>query len=611
MKGRSRFWTSAWPRRWIRRPVETSGDPSLSPTMTSAGTVAGMILGTAAYMTPEQARGKSVDSRTDIWAFGCVLFELLTGRQMFQGETVTDVLGAILHREPDWDALPAGLPAPIHRLLRRCLERDQRKRRRDIGDARIVIEEAVAGKWEDEPQPAKPTTGMFSSPWAKITAVMALLLIGALLGRLIGGGTGGDGEKSSGPGTTAQVEIVLPDDAPVAIGSFLPAIAFIPDESGIVYVGLRDGVRRLYVRKLDDPVPVEFPGTEGAEGPFVSPDSQWIGFYAEFALWKVPVAGGTPSVITPLRDYRGGAWGPEDQVVFADGQSTFLKQIPAAGGDITALTSLQEDEWSHRFPSFLPDGDHVLYCAQAGPDFHYEKGHLRAYSISDDRYVKLDGTGCDAAFARPDRLLFIQGGDLVAVPFDLAKLAITGPPETLVAGRGDPDQHRRFPVRRIAGGEHRLRPRLISGRRGGGHPVRQDGEPDRHRRAGWGVPCAAAVAGRGRGAALRHRREHHRNLEAGRHHRRAPPDDADGRRVRLDPGRQPGRVRYRSAPGDPDPGPDGGGLFRRPGTDAPTAGPDPVRRGPGRPVRPDGGRRPVDPAAGSRGAGTVPGHRSE
>jgi serine/threonine-protein kinase len=312
--------------------------------------------------------------------------------------------------------------------MQRCLAKKRRERFRDIGDVQWELEH------RDELDSAvvdQPATGMFRSPWAKITGVMVLLLVGALMGKFIGGGgdSGGTGSVSK---QTVHVEIVLPDDAPVAIGSFLPAMTWIPDESGIVYVGLRDGIRRLYIRKLDDPVPVELPDTEGAEGPFVSPDSQWIGYYAEFALWKVPTAGGTPRVITPVRDFRGAAWGPGDRVVFADFQQDTLKQISSGGGEITPLTVFQDNEWSHRFPSFLPGGDAILYCAQSEIDFHYEKGKLRAYSISDDRYVQLDGSGCDAAYAAPGRLLYIQGGALTAVPFDLEKLAITGPPQTVV-----------------------------------------------------------------------------------------------------------------------------------------------------------------------------------
>ncbi|MBD3869549.1 MAG: PD40 domain-containing protein, partial [Acidobacteria bacterium] len=370
---------------------------------------------------------KPVDRRADIWSFGAVLYEMLTGNKAFAGETITDMIASVVKEDPDWSKLPADLSPSVVRTLQRCLAKKRRERFRDIGD---VHWDLTHRDESDQQETALPIAGMFRSPWALITAVLALLLVGALMGRMFG--TSGNGKTDTGSKQTFHVEIVLPDDAPVAIGSFLPAMTWIPDESGIVYVGLKDGTRRLYVRKLDDPVPAELPGTEGAEGPFVSPDSQWIGFYAEFALWKVPVAGGTPSVISPVRDYRGGAWGPGDRIVFADGQGVTLQQIDAAGGAITPLTAFQDDEWSHRFPSFLPDGDTVLYCAQAGPDFHYEKGHLRAYSISEDRTVKLEGTGCDAAYAEPGRLLYIQGGDLTAVPFDLERLTITGPPETMV-----------------------------------------------------------------------------------------------------------------------------------------------------------------------------------
>jgi serine/threonine-protein kinase len=334
-----------------------------SPTLTARATQMGTVLGTAAYMSPEQARGKAVDRRADIWAFGVVLYEMLSGRRAFEGDEVTDVLASVLRNEPDWSAVPESTPASVHRLLRRCLEKDPRKRLSAIGDARLEL---------DEPEP--PTARAHSpavpavtrSSWLPLagTAIAAVLLTWAVLELGITGG------RVTTGATAVHLSFTLPDGDEVADTRFLP-LAVSPDGSRIVYVAEHGNQQWLYLRDIGEREPRQLAGTEGARSPFFSPDGQWIGFFAKGRVLKVAVVGGAIQTVTDQATTgpRGGAWGSDGTIYFAPTNASGLWKVPASGGAATQLTRLDHDagETSHRWPHALPGGEALLFSALTGP----------------------------------------------------------------------------------------------------------------------------------------------------------------------------------------------------------------------------------------------------
>ncbi len=321
---------------------------SQSPTITTpAMTHAGMILGTAAYMSPEQARGKPVDKRADIWAFGCVLYEMLTGTRAFLGETTADTIAAILEREPDWNGLPAATPASIRRLLERCLTKDPRRRFRDIGDASLDL--AEPGSSERTAPVAKPDR----RAWMTI-GVLVLALVAALIPTVLYFGS------TAPPARDVRLEI------PVPSGSMNLAPAISPDGRRLVYVAASGNDKTaLWLRPLNAVEAEVLPGTDGGVQPFWSPDSRWVAFFAGGKLKKVDAAGGLPQVLTDVAGIAGGTWNRDGIIVYA---STVLRRIADSGGDATDVTELDTSlkETFHSFPSFLPDGRHFLYVAGSG-----------------------------------------------------------------------------------------------------------------------------------------------------------------------------------------------------------------------------------------------------
>jgi hypothetical protein len=282
---------------------ESGSDPSNSPTLSQAATLPGVILGTPAYMSPEQARGKAVDKRTDIWAFGCVLYELLTSNHAFEGETVTEILASVLKGEPDWQALPPATPAKIRDLLRRCLQKNVRQRARDAGDVQIEIEEALAA-----PRGSRATRAA-SAPRSKLLAVVAatLTIVAAVA-------LWGWWRATRPPEQNLQSLVRLDVDfgPDVSLGSFAGADAILsPDGTRVVYVSLG----RLFTRRLDQPNTTELAGTQGAYAPFFSPDGQWVAFFAQSKLQKISVGGGPPITLCDAANPRGGSWGEDGNII--------------------------------------------------------------------------------------------------------------------------------------------------------------------------------------------------------------------------------------------------------------------------------------------------------
>ncbi len=321
----------------------SSIDISESPTLSVAATQAGVILGTAAYMSPEQARGQAVDKRADIWAFGVVLYEMLTGKRTFQGETISDTLAAVLRADVDWVALPADTPASIRRLLRRCLTRDRKQRLQAIGEARIAIEEyladpAAASVLISTPTVAPQPLWQRILPWV-FGGAMTLAFLLTLWRPWV------QPERTSP--VRLKVEISPEEPLFTAQGA---AVALSPDGKPMAYVTEAEGGRKLYVRSLDQLEGAPLSGTEGARDPFFSPDGRWVAFFTDDALKKVSVTGGTPLTLAGTQVNRGGTWSPDDVIVYAPHTHSGLFQIPAAGGAPVEITTSSEGERSHRWP---------------------------------------------------------------------------------------------------------------------------------------------------------------------------------------------------------------------------------------------------------------------
>ena len=403
-------------------------DLSESPTVTGAGTREGVILGTAAYMSPEQARGKLLDKRTDIWAFGCVLYEVLTGKAAFVAETLSDTIVKILDREPDWQALPADTPALIRRLVRRCLDKDPKERLRDIGDARVEIWEAMT---------APLTEGVAAVPvaaqavWWRRAILLALATL--VVGSLIGGLTVWRVTRTDPP---RVVRFAVSPDMPetLVIGSVGPDVTISRDGQQIAYLATGGAGEGIHVRSLDQltPTTLAIPDI-----PFFSPHGEWLGFYdnANLLLKKVPVDGGPALTICELPGLlRGAAWGPDDTIIFATaGLDTGLWQVPAAGGKPEALTTPDPDEGEvdHRWPTFLPGGEAVLFTITAS---RIQDSQIAVLSLAPREQKILVRGGSHPQYSPTGHLVYGVEGSLWAVRFDADRLEVLSDPVPVLEG---------------------------------------------------------------------------------------------------------------------------------------------------------------------------------
>ena len=378
------------------------GDPQNSPTLTMSPTRAGMILGTAAYMSPEQARGKAVDRRADIWAFGVVLYEMLTGRQAFTGETVSDILAAVLTKDLDLEQVPV----KVRKLLRRCLEKDPKQRLRDIGEARFLLEDVGQAHGLSSTGHGRPL------PWiaAGVFAVAALAL-GLVAYRHVN-------EE-----TRVLKMSVLPPERAVFNARSLPAVS--PDGRRLAFVATLDGKDQLWVRDLDSLVARALTGTDGADDPFWSPDSRTIAFFANGKLKKIEVAGGPALTLCDAVAARGGSWSKDDVIVFAPGNGYGgVFRVPAEGGSAIPVTTPQASgETTYRFPWFLPDGRHFLYTAN---NRELEKVAIYAADLGSKNRKLVVSADSNAVYVPSGYLLFVRERTLMAQPFDTGKLQTTG-----------------------------------------------------------------------------------------------------------------------------------------------------------------------------------------
>jgi Tol biopolymer transport system component len=398
-------------------------DISSSPTMSRMATQAGMILGTAAYMSPEQARGKRADRRSDIWAFGCVLYEMLTGKMTFSGETVSDTLADIIKEQPDWSRLPAGISARVRVLLERCLTKDPRQRLQAIGDARIAIEEVLAGApeptYEPKAQPvlANPPGWKKILPWGLAAALAAGLLVSFLAMR-----------RSAAPDAPIDLNLVIPADQTLEKLNG-PAMAIAPDGSRIAFVTQQAGSAqgRLFVREMGKREALMLEGTGLAAGPFFSPDSQWIGFFSDGKLQKVSVHGGAPIALADAVGYRGGAWGEDDTIVFPTQYTSGLFRVPAGGGATQVATHLDaaRSEITHRWPQFLPGAKAVLYTSATNNNF-FGTAAVQATVLATGETKLLVPGAYFGRYLAGGYLAYFSQGTLFVAPFDARSLKMTG-----------------------------------------------------------------------------------------------------------------------------------------------------------------------------------------
>jgi eukaryotic-like serine/threonine-protein kinase len=401
-------------------------DPSNSPTLSAAATMQGTILGTAAYMSPEQARGKSVDKRTDIWAFGCVLYELLTGKQAFHGVTTTEILAAVLRGEPDWQALPETTPLSIRVLLRRCLQKEMNKRARDAGDACIEIEETLAAPTTLGATSASPGTKDWrqSMPWAG--GLVFSVVVGVAIWNL-----------KPGPAPAQQpvtrVVISLPPGQQLADLDRGPGLALSSDGTHLAYAARQGGVQQLYLRALDSLEARPIPGTEGAVNPFFSPDGQWVGFFASGKLKKISVSGGSALTLGNAAYTYGATWGSQALIAFPPTAASALQQVSDAGGPLQPLTRLEKGEVSHRWPEFLPGGKGVLFVA-ANNGINFDNAQVAVQLVGTGERRNLIQGATQPRYAPSGHLVYAQGGSLMAVPFDPQRLTSAGAAVPVVEG---------------------------------------------------------------------------------------------------------------------------------------------------------------------------------
>ena len=391
-------------------------DPAHSPTVTVHGTQGNVILGTAAYMSPEQARGKAIDKRTDIWAFGCVLYEMLTGIRTFRGETRSDVIAAILERQPDMSKLPVTTPPHVRRVIERCLEKDPKRRARDIGDVRADLDNTATS------QPAPPSSRRWPMAAGGLVLAAAVVLVLAALFR----------SNPVAPPRPAVLTLLAEPGTTLAVGTAGAAPS--PDGSQIAFVARdRANQQSIWLRALSSSTAARLPGTEGATGEvFWSPDGREIGFIAEGRLKRIAAAGGpATSLATITGGNLGATWSRNGVIVFALANRTALYRVNASGGPVTQVTTLDANrENSHRWPYFLPDGDHFLFTARSDKR---ENNLIYVGSLSSPAITPLRPAQSDAIYAAPGYLLFVDNGALMAQRFDAASLSLSGAPAVIAS----------------------------------------------------------------------------------------------------------------------------------------------------------------------------------
>jgi hypothetical protein len=414
----------------LAKAYTASASGSVSPDLTNSptllgGTRIGVILGTAGYMSPEQARGKVMDRRTDVWAFGCVLYEMLTGRRLFEGDNITDILGAIGHRDPDWSALPAGTPLAIRTLLDRCLRKDVARRIQSIGDARIAIEEylenpsghAAVGA-PSTPAPSKRLVPLV--PWVLfgVAAIAAIVL--AMQARRI---------PALQPVSRFSAEI---GDSPMY--ESMGALDVTKDGGRVAIVQTLSASRRLTVRSMDQLTGTAILEAGNPYNPFFSPDGQWIGIATPSALLKVPANGGTALTLTQISRSRGATWTTDDSIIIAAASDSGLSRMPASGGKLEPLTTLDSarGEATHRWPQYVAGHDVVIFTAHTTTSGGFDGATIEALNLKTGVRKTVYRGGTYGRYIPTGHLLFVNNDTIFAAPFDITSLGVTGSPAPVV-----------------------------------------------------------------------------------------------------------------------------------------------------------------------------------
>jgi dipeptidyl aminopeptidase/acylaminoacyl peptidase len=396
-------------------------------------TKVGIVLGTARYMSPEQLLGEEVDARTDVWAFGCVLYEMLTARPAFPGHSVSEAVAAVLRDQPDWRALPTDVPPSIFRLLHRCLRRHRHDRLQHIGDARLELLEVDAETNLTTAGSARPKW-----PHAALLLTVAMAIAGA--GALVTFLAMREAQSVADRSPPARLSLELP--AGLTLADDFPAPFAIAPAGSQLVVDAREGEqRRLYVRDLNAPSLRALAGTDDARQPLFSSDGAWVAFFANRKLWKIPVAGGPIVQLAEIGENpRGAAWAQDGTIIVAPTQTSGLVRIAERGGKPTALTTLDaaRGESSHRWPDVLPGGKWAIFIVGLD-DATFDEARVEAVSLATgERRTLVTGAGF-ARYDRSGRLLFVRGGQLHSVDFDPERLIVSGTPEVIVnAVRYDP-----------------------------------------------------------------------------------------------------------------------------------------------------------------------------
>jgi serine/threonine-protein kinase len=408
---------------------------SMSPTITSPALVSGVgvLLGTAAYMSPEQAKGKPADKRSDIWAFGCVAFEMLAGKRTFAGDDVPDTLVAVLRDAPDWSALPTNTPPEIRKLLRRCTEKDRKKRLPDIAVARLEIDEVIAAPSAEAR--VESGVGVNARSSARRRALPWMLTGSALVALAVVLVAWAPWRDAPSP-ASLRLSVDLGVDASLMTDPG-DAAALSPDGTMLAFIGYQSPSRvtQIYVRRLDQLQATPLQGTNGASIPFFSPDARWIAFFAEGKLKKVAVTGGSAVTLCDAPNGRGGSWAEDGTITFTPDVAlgTSLWHVSVAGGKPEPLTTLAKGEVTHRWPQVLPGGKAVLYTAHSGTT-SFDDANIVVQSLSTGARKIVQRGGYHGRYLPSGHLVYVHDGTLFSASFDLDRLEATSQPVPALEG---------------------------------------------------------------------------------------------------------------------------------------------------------------------------------
>ena len=400
---------------------------SHSPTFTAHMTGAGMLLGTAAYMSPEQARGETADRRADVWAFGVVMFEMLSGETVYAGKTISDTLAGVLAREPMWDKLPEDLPKPIRRLLERCLEKETSERLQAIGEARIALRNFIADPTAEEEATEAVAATASSGGWARVALVgIPLLLLGALGAWML--------KPSSEAPRTRALQTTLDVEGMQLMPGIASSVVLSEDGTQLSYfTGIGSNpLGKVYLRDMHSGATREVANVDRGYNVFFSPDGKWLGYATPTVMFKVATSGGAPLKLADVNRSRGASWGADGSIIFAPNQTSGLYRIPPVGGEPQVVTELAENETSHRYPDHLPDGKHLIYTSYES--LNSAEATIRVVDLTTGKSKDLHRGAEFGRYAPSGHLLYWQEGTIFAAPLDLSSMELTAVPVPVVQG---------------------------------------------------------------------------------------------------------------------------------------------------------------------------------